>query len=137
MEKHTDLTKIVRSYFSFMVPFSSTHKFYECLYDVLLLQGKYIFQVLDSIIEGRRAPSQLSRMLIHLNSEQLPTYALNDILIAHPCPASVSRFSFKYGVIHVALKLSLIWPFLMQIKWLQIFLFFLAELKGMTNHFPL
>ncbi|GMN71138.1 hypothetical protein TIFTF001_054043 [Ficus carica] len=52
-------------------------------------------EVLDSIIEGRRAPSQLSRMLIHLNSEQLPTYALNDILIAHPCPASVSRFSFK------------------------------------------
>nr|GMN71176.1 hypothetical protein TIFTF001_054048 [Ficus carica] len=52
-------------------------------------------QVLDSIIEGRRAPSQLSRMLIHLNSEQLPTYALNDILIAHPCPSSVSRFSFK------------------------------------------
>ncbi|XP_024019491.1 NADH kinase [Morus notabilis] len=52
-------------------------------------------QVLDSIIEGRRVPSQLSRMLMRLNSKQLPTYGLNDILIAHPCPASVSRFSFK------------------------------------------
>ncbi|XP_062087270.1 NADH kinase isoform X1 [Humulus lupulus] len=52
-------------------------------------------QVLDSIIDGRRAPSQLSRMLISVNSQQLSSYALNDILIAHPCPASVSRFSFK------------------------------------------
>ncbi|PON69824.1 NAD kinase [Parasponia andersonii] len=52
-------------------------------------------QVLDSIIEGQGVPSQLSRMLIRVNSEQLSTYALNDVLISHPCPASVSRYSFR------------------------------------------
>ncbi|XP_019158948.1 PREDICTED: NADH kinase [Ipomoea nil] len=52
-------------------------------------------QILDDILENRSKPSEVSRMLIRLNSQQLPTYALNDILIAHPCPATVSRFSFR------------------------------------------
>ncbi|KAL5564094.1 hypothetical protein UlMin_027258 [Ulmus minor] len=52
-------------------------------------------QVLDSIIEGRIIPSRLSRMSISVNSQRLSTNALNDILVAHPCPASVSRFSLK------------------------------------------
>nr|GLL34617.1 NADH kinase [Ipomoea trifida] len=47
--------------------------------------------ILDDILENRSKPSEVSRMLIRLNSQQLPTYALNDILIAHPCPATVSR----------------------------------------------
>lgn len=34
-------------------------------------------------------------MSVTLNSKQLPTYAFNDVLIAHPCPATVSRFSFS------------------------------------------
>nr|GMD34962.1 NADH kinase [Ipomoea batatas] len=50
-------------------------------------------QILDDILENRSKPSEVSRMLIRLNSQQLPTYALNDILIAHPCPATVSRSS--------------------------------------------
>lgn len=52
-------------------------------------------QILDDILENRSKPSEVSRMLIRLNSQQLPTYALNDILIAHPCPATVSRCSFR------------------------------------------
>lgn len=52
-------------------------------------------QVLDGILEGQRAPSELTRMSIRLNDAMLSTYALNDILVAHPCPASVSRFSFR------------------------------------------
>lgn len=52
-------------------------------------------QVLDDILDDRRTPSNLSRMSICLNSQLLPTYALNDALLAHPCPATVSRCSFK------------------------------------------
>ncbi|KAJ7948805.1 NADH kinase [Quillaja saponaria] len=52
-------------------------------------------QILDGILEGQTIPSILTRISIHVNSELLPTYALNDILVAHPCPAALSRFSFK------------------------------------------
>ncbi|CAB4277202.1 unnamed protein product [Prunus armeniaca] len=52
-------------------------------------------QVLDNILEGRTIPSKLTRISICVNSQVLSTYALNDVLIAHPCPAAVSQFSFK------------------------------------------
>ncbi|KAG9448142.1 hypothetical protein H6P81_014270 [Aristolochia fimbriata] len=51
-------------------------------------------QVLDDILEGNMASSEVSRMSISLNGQVLSTYALNDVLIAHPCPATISRFSF-------------------------------------------
>ncbi|TKY49246.1 NADH kinase [Spatholobus suberectus] len=52
-------------------------------------------QVLDGILEGQIVPSELTRIMISVNGLHLSTYALNDILIAHPCPASLSRFSFR------------------------------------------
>lgn len=52
-------------------------------------------QVLDGILDNRSEPSELSRMAITVNLKLIPTYALNDILLAHPCPAAVSRFSFR------------------------------------------
>nr|BCT08366.1 NAD(H) kinase [Flaveria bidentis] len=52
-------------------------------------------QILSNILEGQTTPSELSRMSIHVNSMPLSTYALNDILVADPCPASASRFSFR------------------------------------------
>ncbi|KAJ0044873.1 hypothetical protein Pint_04837 [Pistacia integerrima] len=55
----------------------------------------HCFQVIDKILDGQLVPSILSRISVCVNSEQLPTFALNDILVAHPCPATVSRFSFK------------------------------------------
>ncbi|XP_050139377.1 NADH kinase-like [Malus sylvestris] len=51
--------------------------------------------VLDNILESQANPSKLARISIHVNSEVLPTYALNDILTSHPCPAALSRLSFK------------------------------------------
>ncbi|KAK1316873.1 putative NADH kinase [Acorus calamus] len=51
-------------------------------------------QVLDEILEGHRIPSELSRISISLNGVPLSN-SLNDVLIAHPCPATVSRFSFR------------------------------------------
>ncbi|KAF5176082.1 Nadh kinase [Thalictrum thalictroides] len=52
-------------------------------------------QVLDDIMEGEKTFSELSRISIYVNRRPLPQYALNDLLIAHPCPATVSRFSYK------------------------------------------
>ncbi|KAF2585353.1 hypothetical protein F2Q70_00035750 [Brassica cretica] len=52
-------------------------------------------QVLDDILFGRVVPSKVSRISVKLNSEPLLSHALNDILIAHPCPAAVSKLSFK------------------------------------------
>ncbi|GAB2278020.1 hypothetical protein Dimus_012719 [Dionaea muscipula] len=52
-------------------------------------------QVLDEIFEDRVSPDPVSRISICINARKLPCYALNDLLIAHPCPAAVSRFSFR------------------------------------------
>ncbi|XP_039143546.1 probable NADH kinase [Dioscorea cayenensis subsp. rotundata] len=52
-------------------------------------------QVLDEMLESRKEPSKLSRISISLNGSKLSAFALNDILVAHPCPATVSRFSFR------------------------------------------
>ncbi|XP_050220658.1 NADH kinase [Mercurialis annua] len=53
-------------------------------------------QVLDDILAGCKNPCNLTRMSVSINSQPpVSTYALNDMLIAHPCPSTVSRFSFK------------------------------------------
>ncbi|XP_020206954.1 NADH kinase [Cajanus cajan] len=52
-------------------------------------------QVLDGTLEGQIVPSELTRTMISVNGLHLSTFALNDVLIAHPCPASLSRFSFR------------------------------------------
>ncbi|XP_027342816.1 NADH kinase isoform X2 [Abrus precatorius] len=52
-------------------------------------------QVLDGILEGQIVPSELTRIMISVNALHMSKFALNDILIAHPCPASLSTFSFR------------------------------------------
>ncbi|KAG8364832.1 hypothetical protein BUALT_Bualt18G0039600 [Buddleja alternifolia] len=52
-------------------------------------------QVLDGILEDRSEPSELARMSVNVNSKLISTSALNDVLLAHPCPATVSRLSFR------------------------------------------
>lgn len=52
-------------------------------------------QVLDEILEGQREPVQLTRILTCIDGIHSHTYALNDILLAHPSPAAVSRCSFR------------------------------------------
>ncbi|KAH6836252.1 kinase 3 [Perilla frutescens var. hirtella] len=52
-------------------------------------------QVLDSILEDLSEPSELARIAVSLNSKLISTSALNDVLLAHPCPATVSRLSFR------------------------------------------
>ncbi|XP_011082799.1 NADH kinase-like isoform X1 [Sesamum indicum] len=52
-------------------------------------------QMIDGILENRSEPSELARMAVSVNSKLISTAALNDVLLAHPCPATVSRFSFR------------------------------------------
>ncbi|XP_020581580.1 probable NADH kinase isoform X2 [Phalaenopsis equestris] len=52
-------------------------------------------QILEEVLEGKNKPFELARISTKLNDKILPTFALNDILISHPCPATVSRFSFR------------------------------------------
>ncbi|KAK8970163.1 putative NADH kinase [Platanthera guangdongensis] len=52
-------------------------------------------QILDKVLDGKSNPSELVRISAKLNGKPLPTLALNDVLIADPCPATVSRFSFR------------------------------------------
>ncbi|KAK8938825.1 putative NADH kinase [Platanthera zijinensis] len=52
-------------------------------------------QILDKVLDGKSSPSELGRISAKLNGKPLPTLALNDVLIADPCPATVSRFSFR------------------------------------------
>ncbi|KAL2466762.1 NADH kinase [Abeliophyllum distichum] len=52
-------------------------------------------QLVDDILQDLTEPSEVSRMAISVNSKLISTFALNDVLVAHPCPATVSRFSFR------------------------------------------
>ncbi|XP_020676494.1 probable NADH kinase [Dendrobium catenatum] len=52
-------------------------------------------QILEEVLEGKNKPWELARISAKLNDKPLPAFALNDVLISHPCPATVSRFSFR------------------------------------------
>lgn len=52
-------------------------------------------QVLEEINEGKRLPVHVPRISARVNGTLLKTYALNDILVAHPNPAAVTRCTFS------------------------------------------
>ena len=52
--------------------------------------------VLDDVLEGRAEPTTLARMRTTVAGVELAP-ALNDVLIAHPSPGAVSRYSVHVG----------------------------------------
>jgi NAD+ kinase len=54
-------------------------------------------QRLDSILSGKLKLKELARLQITLDEKPLPELALNDVLIAHECPASTTRYLIKVG----------------------------------------
>jgi NAD+ kinase len=52
---------------------------------------------LDAILCGKWKPKELARLQITLDEKPLPELALNDVLIAHDCPASTTRYLIKVG----------------------------------------
>lgn len=54
-------------------------------------------QKLDSILKGKWKPRELARLQVILDEKVLPELALNDVLIAHDCPAATTRYLIKVG----------------------------------------
>ncbi|MEP7340640.1 MAG: NAD(+)/NADH kinase [Acidobacteriota bacterium] len=52
---------------------------------------------LDTILSGESNPVELARLQITLDGKLLPELALNDVLIAHHCPASTTRYLIGIG----------------------------------------
>ena len=52
---------------------------------------------LDAILSSKWKPKELARLQVALDEKPLPELALNDVLIAHECPASTTRYLLKVG----------------------------------------
>jgi NAD+ kinase len=52
---------------------------------------------LDAILNGESKPVDLARLQITLDGKPLPELALNDVLIAHHCTASTTRYLIGIG----------------------------------------
>ena len=52
---------------------------------------------LDAILSSKAKPKELARLQIVLDEKTLPELALNDVLIAHQCTASTTRYLLKVG----------------------------------------
>lgn len=49
------------------------------------------------VLAGRWEPAKLTRLGVTLDGKNLPELALNDVLIAHDCPAATSRYLLEIG----------------------------------------
>jgi NAD+ kinase len=49
-------------------------------------------RVLDAILTGRRKPVPVARLRLRLDGQDLAVRALNDVLVAHSCPAATTRY---------------------------------------------
>ncbi|MCG3162652.1 MAG: NAD kinase [Acidobacteria bacterium] len=52
---------------------------------------------LDAILDLKWRPVELARLQVTLDGKRLPELALNDVLIAHYCPAATTRYLIEAG----------------------------------------
>jgi NAD+ kinase len=52
---------------------------------------------LDDILRDNLRPKKLARLAVSVGKRLLPEFALNDVLIAHKCPAATTRYIIKVG----------------------------------------
>jgi NAD+ kinase len=52
---------------------------------------------LADILDDKLRPQRLARLAVFMDEKQLPELALNDVLIAHQCPAATTRYIIKIG----------------------------------------
>jgi len=64
---------------------------------------------LDAILDGESKPVELARLQITLDGKALPELALNDVLIAHHCAASTTRYLIGIGTREEEQRSSGIW----------------------------
>ncbi len=64
---------------------------------------------LADILAARWQPTELARLAVSLNDKLLPEQALNDVLIAHDCPAATTRYLLELGEVSEEQRSSGIW----------------------------
>ena len=65
--------------------------------------------VLDDVLGGRRKPTRLARLEVELRGRVLPERALNDVLVAHACPAATTRYALRLGAASEVHRSSGVW----------------------------
>jgi NAD+ kinase len=66
-------------------------------------------QKLDAIIASRISPAKLARLAVALDEKPLPELALNDVLIAHDCPAATTRYILEANGVEEEHRSSGLW----------------------------
>ncbi len=64
---------------------------------------------LDAILESKWRPVELARLQITFDGKPLSELALNDVLIAHYCPAATTRYLIRVGELEEEHRSSGIW----------------------------
>ncbi len=64
---------------------------------------------LAAILALRWKPTQLARLALTLDEKPIPELALNDVLIAHDCPAATTRYLLARGDVSEEQRSSGIW----------------------------
>lgn len=65
--------------------------------------------LLDLVLAGRRRPRRLARLEVRLPGWARPERALNDVLVAHACPAATTRYRLRLGARSEVHRSSGIW----------------------------
>jgi NAD+ kinase len=63
----------------------------------------------DAVCNGQWRPVALTRLAVTLDEQHLPELALNDVLIAHACPAATTRYLIRQGAHEEEQRSSGIW----------------------------
>lgn len=64
---------------------------------------------LDDILHARWRPVRLARLAVAFDDAMLPEFALNDVLIAHNCPAATTRYLIQVGAVEEEQRSSGVW----------------------------
>ncbi len=64
---------------------------------------------LADILAARWKPTELARLAVSLDDQPIPELALNDVLIAHDCPAATTRYLIERGAVSEEQRSSGIW----------------------------
>ena len=64
---------------------------------------------MTDILEARWQPTKLTRLAVTLDNQWLPEQALNDVLIAHDCPAATTRYILEQKGVSEEQRSSGLW----------------------------
>lgn len=71
-------------------------------------RGNFAERLAD-LLAGRWQPTKLTRLQVTLDDKPLPELALNDVLVAHDCPAATTRYLLELNDVSEEQRSSGIW----------------------------